>query len=149
MNENTPMLANTTPSPVLLGVSRAVVALVCIWNLTAALPFAIRPSAYLHSFEVAGGGIGAEALVRGLGIAFLMWQVPFLPVIWQPNRYRACFLCLLGMQFVGLLGESIMMLTLPAGHAALRATGWRFIIFDGTGLILMSFAYWNLSRSKR
>ena len=50
--------------------ARAAVTLVCTWNLTAALPFVFNPASYLHSFELAGGGIGAEALVRGLGIAF-------------------------------------------------------------------------------
>jgi hypothetical protein len=149
MNENTPILANRAPSRVALSAARAVVALVCFWNLTAAVPFVLRPSAYLHSFEVAGGGIGAEALVRGLGVLFLMWQVPFLPVIWHPGRHRNCHICVLGMQFVGLLGESIMLFTLPAGHAPLRATGWRFVFFDGTGLLLMGFAYWGLWKPRR
>ena len=129
--------------------ARAAVTLVCTWNLTAALPFVFNPAGYLHSFELAGGGIGAEALVRGLGIAFLMWQIPFLPVIWHPGRGRTCFLCVLGMQLVGLLGESVMMATLPAGHAPLRATGWRFILFDGAGLLLMGLAYGVLWRQRR
>lgn len=121
--------------------ARIFVALVCFVNLTAAILFVLCPGAHLRAFEVAGSGEGGEALVRGLGVAFLMWQVPFLPVIWRPDRYRVCFGCLLGMQFVGLVGESLMMFGLPSGHVQLRATGWRFIAFDGVGLVGMGLAF--------
>ena len=126
-------------SPAALWATRLVVAVVCVWNLTAAVPFALNPADYTSGFEVSG--VGGEALVRGLGIAFLMWQVPFVPVIWHPGRNRVCFACVLGMQLVGLVGESVMMANLPAGHAPLRATGWRFIAFDTAGLVLMGLAF--------
>ncbi len=124
--------------------ARIIVAAVCAWNLSAAIPFILAPARYAHGFEVSGAG--GEALVRGLGVAFLMWQVPFLPVIWNPRRYRTCFLVLLAMQLVGLAGEALMMAGLPAGHAALRATGWRFLAFDGAGLVAMAAAYAALHR---
>ena len=127
-----------------LWIGRAIVATVCTWNLTAAVPFVLNPANYTRSFELADCGIGGEILVRGLGIAFLMWQVPFLPVIWHPGRQRTPFLCVLGMQVLGLVGESIMMASLPGEHAPLRATGWRFILFDGAGLLLMGLAYGSL-----
>ena len=107
--------------PVALWVARVLVATVCIWNLTAAVPFVLNPTGYTRSFELVGAGLGGEVMVRGLGVAFLMWQIPFLPVIWHPGRHRTCFLCLLGMQLVGLVGESIMLAGLPGGHAPLRA----------------------------
>ncbi len=119
--------------------ARLAVGLVLVWNLTAAVPFALSPAAHAPGFEVSGAG--GEALVRGLGIAFLMWQVPYLPVIWHPGRHRALFAVLLAMQVVGLAGESWMMAGLPAGHASLRAIGWRFVAFDGAGLVLMGIAY--------
>jgi len=131
-----------TQTPAALWAARIMVGLVCLWNLTAAIPFVLNPTKYTHSFEVSG--TGGQALVRGLGVAFLMWQVPFLPVIWRPGRHRTCFLCLLGMQVVGLLGESLMLAGLPAGELALRATGWRFIAFDSAGLLGMGLAYWAL-----
>jgi hypothetical protein len=138
-----------------LWLARVVVLTVCVWNLTAAVPFVLNPANYTRSFEVADCGVGGEVLVRGLGIAFLMWQVPFLPVIWHPGRQRILFLCLLGMQVLGLVGESVMMAALRGEHAPLRATGWRFILFDGAGLLLMGLAYralhWRqiLSKKKR
>jgi hypothetical protein len=45
------------------------------------------------------------------------------------------------MQVIGLLGESLMLVGLTAGHAALRATGLRFIAFDGVGLGILLIAY--------
>jgi hypothetical protein len=52
------------------------------------------------------------------------------------------------MQLLGLVGESIMMASLPGEHAPLRATGWRFILFDGAGLLLMGLAYLTLHRKR-
>ena len=47
-------------SPGALWAARLMVALVCAWNLTAALPFVFNPSAYTRSFEVNGAGLGGE-----------------------------------------------------------------------------------------
>lgn len=119
--------------------ARIAVAAVCAWNLSAAVPFTLSPHRYIAGFEVSGPG--GEALVRGLGILFLMWQVPFLPAIWHPRRHRVCLRVILAMQAVGLAGELWMMATLPSGHAALRATGTRFVAFDAAGLVLLAAAY--------
>jgi hypothetical protein len=127
--------------PAALWAARIIVLLVCCWNLTAAIPFVLDPSGHVRSFEVSDCGVGGELLVRGLGVAFLMWQVPFIPVIWRPGRNRVCFCCLLGMQAIGLAGETLMLAGLPDGHASLRAIGWRFIAFDGAGLVGMGLAY--------
>jgi len=138
--------------PVALWMARVAVATVCIWNLTAAIPFVLNPAGYTHSFELGGSGLAGQMMVRGLGVAFLMWQIPFLPVIWHPGRHRTCFLCVLGMQLVGLVGESLMLVGLEGGHAPLRATGLRFVFFDAAGLVVMALAYGALhggGRGKR
>jgi len=67
--------------------------------------------------------------------------VPFIPAILQPAHNRVAFTCVLAMQVIGLAGEALMMATLPPGHHALSATGWRFIVFDGAGLVLLSLGY--------
>ena len=118
--------------------ARVAVAVVCISNLSAAVPFVLKPEAYAPGFEASG--FGGAVLVRALGLAFLMWQVAFVPVIWNP-RNRACFLVILAMQVVGLAGETWAVLTMPAGHDALRATAQRFIAFDAAGLVLLALAY--------
>ena len=51
---------------------------------------------------------------------------------------------ILVQQAIGLLGELWMWLSLPAGHPTLLATGGRFILFDGLGLVLMGGAYYFL-----
>ena len=122
----------------LLWAARVAVAVVCVSNLSAAIPFVLHPEAYAPGFEAAG--FGGAALVRSLGLAFLMWQVAFVPVIWNP-RLRACFLVILAMQVVGLAGETWAVLAMPAGHEALRATAQRFIAFDAAGLVLLALAY--------
>jgi hypothetical protein len=71
-----------------------------------------------------------------------MWAVPFIPAIMHPVKYRIALACVLAMQGIGLIGESLMLMTLPAGHGALRAMGLRFIAFDGAGLILLLIAYY-------
>lgn len=112
---------------------------VLIANMSAAIPYLIRPADYVTAFELSG--VPGEAAMRGLGLLFLMWAVPFVPAIIHPVRHRVAFVCVLAMQVIGLIGESLMLVALPAGHAALRATGLRFISFDGAGLVLLLIAY--------
>jgi len=42
---------------------------------------------------------------------------PFAPVSWHSGRNRVCFACVLGMQLLGLVGESWMLANLPAEDA--------------------------------
>jgi len=120
-------------------IARAALLAVLAANLSAAVPYLLRPADYAGAFELAG--VPGEAAVRGFGLLFLMWGVPFIPAILHPARQRVAFLCVLAMQVIGLVGESLMLLGLPASHAALRTTGLRFIAFDGTGLALLLAAY--------
>jgi hypothetical protein len=119
--------------------SRAALLTVLIVNMTAAIPFVIRPADYAGAFEL--NGAPGEVAVRGFGILFLMWAVPFIPAILHPVKHRTAFVCVLAMQAIGLIGESLMLITLPAGHDMLRATGLRFIAFDGIGLVVLLIAY--------
>jgi len=123
--------------------ARAALLAVLIANMTAAIPYVLRPADYAAAYELTG--VPGEVTVRGFGILFLMWAVPFIPAIWHPTRNRVAFVCVLAMQVIGLAGESLMLAGLPAGHAALRATGLRFIAFDGAGLVILLIAY-RLSR---
>ena len=127
-------------------VARAALIAVLLANLSAAIPYVARPAEYVTAYELAGAP--GEVMVRGLGILFLMWAVPFIPAILQPIRNRVAFTCVLAMQAIGLAGESLMMATLPAGHDALSATGWRFIVFDGAGLVLLSLGYLVTQRGR-
>ncbi|MGC9398173.1 MAG: hypothetical protein ACP5HM_03445 [Anaerolineae bacterium] len=119
---------------------RLAVSAVLVANLSAAVPFWLHPAAYAPAFELEGS-VG-EVLVRSLGLLFAMWVVPYLPAIWDPVRHRVCLSVIVVQQLVGLTGELWLWWTLPPGHAALRATGLRFILFDTAGLILLSGARW-------
>ena len=118
-----------------LWLARLALAVVFFFNVSCALAFIARPEAYAPGFEVSG--VAGEALVRGMGILFLMWNVTYPLAIWHPRRYRWLFLIVIVQQAIGLAGETWMLLTLPPGHTALTATGYRFVAFDGGGFVAM------------
>jgi hypothetical protein len=138
-------LNRNPPSEIRNHIARVALSAVLLANLSAAIPYLARPADYVATFELSGAP--GEAAVRGLGLLFLMWAVPFIPAIVHPVKYRIAFACVLAMQVIGLLGESLMLVGLAAGHATLRATGLRFIAFDGAGLGLLLVAY-RLSRHR-
>jgi hypothetical protein len=119
--------------------ARALVGAVFVVNVGCALSFLARPEAYAPGFELSG--VPGRALVRGFGILFLMWNVTYPPVILQPARHRLLFAVVLAQQAIGLAGEAWLWLALPEGHEALRATGLRFIVFDGAGLLALIAAH--------
>lgn len=119
--------------------ARAMVGAVFAVNAGCALSFLARPEAYAPGFELSG--VPGRALVRGLGILFLMWNATYPAVIVQPARHRLLFAVVLAQQAIGLAGEAWLWLALPEGHDALRATGLRFIVFDGAGLLALIAAY--------
>jgi hypothetical protein len=129
--------------PASLWFARAALLAVLIANMTAAIPYVLRPADYAAAYELTG--VPGEVVVRGFGILYLMWAVPFIPALWHPARNRVAFVIVLAMQAIGVAGESLMLAGLPAGHAVLRATGLRFIAFDGAGLVILLIAY-RLSR---
>ncbi len=116
-------------------------------NVQCALAFMVVPAAFAPGFELEGA-VG-EAMVRGMGVLFLMWNVPYAAAAWQPQKHRLSMLEAVIMQAIGLLGESAICLALPPGHALALASITRFIIFDGAGLVVLLAAAWitRLSRS--
>ena len=128
-----------------LWLARFLIALVTIWNLQAALVFILWPEHYAPGFELTG--VPGAAAVRGTGILFVMWNVPYLIALWNPSKYRFAVGMALVMQFLGLVGEGLILFTLPDGHALLSESITRFIIFDGSGLILLMGAFWILNRN--
>lgn len=119
--------------------ARLAVGAVFLLNVQCALQFILWPGRYTAGFELAG--VPGEAAVRGLGIAFLMWNATYPLVLWDPRRHRALFAVVLAQQLIGLAGETWLLLTLPAGHDALAASIARFTVFDGAGLLVMGAAF--------
>ncbi len=131
-----------------LWLARLALVVVFFFNVSCALAFVVRPAAYAPGFEVSG--VVGQVIVRGIGILFLMWNVTYPLAIRDPWRYRWLFLIVIIQQVIGLAGETWMLLTLPPGHAALATTGWRFVAFDGGGLVamLITFALMQLTHSR-
>ncbi len=127
--------------------ARVAVALVFALNVQCAVSFVLWPGAYAGGFELEG--VPGAAAVRGLGAAFLMWNATYPAVIANPRRFRALYAVVLAQQAVGLAGESWILLSLPAGHAALAASIVRFIAFDAAGLVLMAAAFAWLALADR
>jgi hypothetical protein len=123
-----------------LNLARLLIGVVIIFNLQAAVVFLFWPANYVPAFELEGA-VG-EAMLRGLGVLFVMWNVPYAVALRHPVRYRVSLYEALVMQTIGLVGETIILFTLPAIHDMLRASILRFITFDALGLILLITAAW-------
>jgi hypothetical protein len=108
------------------------------------LAFLMAPDTYALGFELSGEA-GAAA-VRGIGLLFLMWNVPYAVAFWHPVRHRISLYEALAMQAIGLLGESLIFLSLPATHLAARASIARFIAFDAAGLLLLGLGALSVHR---
>lgn len=120
-------------------ISRLLIFIVTAWNIQAALLFIISPSILVGAYELSG--VAGEAAIRGVGVLFLMWNVPYLFAVFHPVRYRLALVFALLMQLTGLIGESYILSTLPIEHAILRTSILRFIAFDGIGLVLLFIAW--------
>ena len=46
------------------------------------------------------------------------------------------------MQSIGVVGETILMLALPSGHAMLEGSILRFVIFDSLGVLALLLSVW-------
>ena len=55
----------------------------------------------------------------------------------------------LAQQVVGLVGETVISLSLPSGHTTLAAALERFIVCDGAGLLVMALAFVLVRRAVR
>lgn len=126
-------------------VSRLLIGLVTAWNLQAAFAFIFTPSGFTRAYELSG--TAGEAAIRGFGVLFLMWNVPYLFAVKDPVRYQLALTFALLMQLTGLIGETYIYFTLPAGHAILENSIFRFIIFDGVGLVLLAIAHLIINNS--
>lgn len=115
------------------------VALVFFINVQCAVQFVLWPGAYTAAYQLEGAS--AEAVVRSIGICFLMWNATYPPVIVRPRKYRVLFAVVLAQQVIGLVGESLLYLSLGPDLAVLAASVMRFIVFDAAGLIALACAF--------
>ncbi len=127
-----------------LWLARLFIAVVFFFNVQCAVAFLAAPQAYAPGFELAGPA--GEGMVRGLGVLFLMWNVPYAVALWHPLRFRISLVEAVAMQIIGVTGETLLLAALPAGHNVLRASVTRFIAFDASGMALLLIAFWLVAR---
>ena len=118
-----------------LWIGRLLIGWVFLTNVQCAILFILFPGVFVQGFELTG--VEGNAVVRGFRILFLMWNVPYGVAIIQPQKFRLSLLEAVGMQAIGFIGETTLLLFFPPGHPYIRETVSRFIIFDGSGLILL------------
>ena len=126
--------------------SRILIGFVLFFNLQCAAAFIIRPELYTGGFELQGA-VG-EAMVRGLGVLFVMWNVPYALALWHPVRFRVSLYEAVVMQLIGVVGESAILWLLPGEYPIARSSILRFIAFDAGGLIALLIAAW-ITRPKK
>ena len=117
---------------------RGAFAAVLAVNVACALQFAFAPASSMGAYGLSG--TAGEAACRGMGVAFLMWNCTYPLVIWKPQRHTTLAGVVLAQQVVGLIGESAIRATLPAGHDLLASSIDLFIVFDAAGLLLMGIS---------
>jgi hypothetical protein len=115
--------------------ARFLIAVVVAWNLQCALIFLLNPGAFAPGFELTG--IPGEAAVRGFAVLFVMWNIPYLVALWQPRRNRVSLWEALAMQVIGVVGESLILFSIPAEHTILHTSLLRFITFDAAGVLCL------------
>jgi hypothetical protein len=118
--------------------SRVFIGIVFILNLQCAFTFLIDPITYVTSFELSGDA--GKSFIQALGILFLMWNVPYFLALLDPHTYRISLLEAAVMQGIGFIGETLLFVNLPITHLVLRSSVLRFMIFDGSGFILLLIA---------
>jgi hypothetical protein len=123
-----------------INVARILVGIVFLVNIQCALVFLLSPEKYVGSFELSG--VPGEAMLQGLGVLFLMWNVPYAVALWNPIRFRLALWIAIAMQVIGLVGETWIAISLPAEHIAIRSAITRFVVFDSIGLVLLIAAAW-------
>jgi hypothetical protein len=127
--------------------ARGLIGFVLFFNVQCAIVFLVSPQLYTPGFEL--NGPSGVWMLRGMGILFLMWNVPYAVALWNPSRQRVSLYEAIVMQAIGLVGETILLLTFPTGHTAVRATVRRFILFDGSDLLLLFLAAWLVFKKRK
>jgi hypothetical protein len=116
-------------------IARILIGVVAFLNLQAAVFFIFNPGGYAPGFELAG--VPGEAMVQGMGVLFLMWNIPYIFALVNPLRHFVSLIEAVIMQGIGVFGESVLLLTRKGEHPQIHASVLRFIIFDGGGLLFL------------
>lgn len=127
--------------------ARVLIGLVTFFNLQCAIYFMFQPADYAPGFELSG--VPGSAVIQGMGLLFLMWNIPYLFALVNPFKHFVSLIEAVIMQGVGVFGETVLLLVLQGEHPLIKASVLRFILFDGAGLILLIIALLLILHIKR
>jgi hypothetical protein len=120
--------------------ARTLIGAVLLINVQSAFIFFAYPARFAPAYELSG--IPGQAVIRGFAVLFLMWNVPYVTALINPIKYRISLYESIIMQGIGLIGESMILWSLPPEYTTLRGSILRFIVFDGAGLIALTSSAW-------
>jgi hypothetical protein len=123
------------------------VGLVLLDNVECAAAFLLNPEIYLAGFGLSG--VVGASMVRGMGILFLMWNVPYAFAFLHPAKRAVSLYEAVIMQGIGLAGETWLSTLIPASQDLIRQTLQRFILFDGAGLAALLLAVLLVRKAAR
>ena len=118
--------------PIRTWVARILIIGVTFMNIQAAVQFVLSPQNYAWGFELSGEP--GDAMMRGMGLLFLMWNIPYIFAVVHPVKNFISLIEAVIMQLIGVVGESLILLRLPGEHPLIHESVTRFILFDGAGL---------------
>ena len=70
--------------------ARLLIAVVLFINLQSAVLFLVNPGEYVGGFGL--NGFTGEQMLRGMGVLFIMWNVPYVFALVKPVRSRVIVL---------------------------------------------------------
>jgi len=119
-------------------ISRILIGVVVFFNLLCAINYLAFPQLYISSYAVSPDtGI---PIVRGIGVLFTMWNVPYLFALYNPFRHRLSLYEAILMQLIGITGETWILHSHLGLIEAARTMITRFIYFDSFGLLALAAA---------
>ncbi|BBB49726.1 hypothetical protein [Pelolinea submarina] len=122
-----------------LWLSRLLIGAVLFFNLQCALAFLADPAAYMAGFGLSGAA--GAGMIRGMGLLFVMWNVPYIFACLNPLKHRTSLIEANIMQAIGLIGETWILFSSDYQNPLITVSVMRFIVFDGGGLVLLLIAY--------
>jgi hypothetical protein len=137
---------NSKNNSSLTWLSRFLIGTVTFLNLQAAVYFLFSPQDYVAAFELTGEP--GAAVIRGMGLLFLMWNIPYIIAVIHPIHHFLSLIEAVVMQGIGVFGEMIILFTLPGVHPQIHASVVRFILFDGGGLVLLLLSMYIIGKQK-
>ena len=132
-------------------ITSILIGFVFVINIQAGFDFYFNPDKFTAAYELSG--VPGDISVAGVGLLFLMWNVPYAFALWNPFRNKISLVQATIMQLIGVIGETALLFRFsPQAHPLLASSIRRFIYFDSAGLLLIMLAtllvYRNLKKQR-